>query len=208
MAEEAVRWNSTAQVALITEWDEINHPDYPKEMLEAIKRIPDNIAAIHNYYNDMTIASFSVGAISYTAIMNNKNGNVWISGVEKINNNGKFDYKPVPEIGINLNIKELAKSINSSNGKITRPQGFAISVNFGSVVGKNMSSEQIDNVIKGSSVGIQVCHIGCGGMIRTQGRQTVITYGLGTSQVSLNGGNMVKLTKERKQDFLKIIRMQ
>lgn len=104
MAAEAVRWNNTAQVMLIAEWDEINHLDYSKEMLEAIKRIPDNIASIHNYFNDMTIASFIAGMVGYTVIINNKNSNVWITGVTKEQDNGGPTYKLVPEVSINANI--------------------------------------------------------------------------------------------------------
>lgn len=33
--------------------------------------------------NDMTITSFGMGMVGYTAVINNKNGNVWITGVEK-----------------------------------------------------------------------------------------------------------------------------
>lgn len=209
VAAEAVRWNSTAQVMLIAEWDEINHPDYPKEMLEAIKRIPDDIASIHNYFNDMTIASFSAGMVGYTVIINNKNGNVWITGVTKEQDNGGPTYKLVPEVSINVNIQTLANAIQQSPNsftKIARPVGMGVSINFGSIKGGRMKASDIDKAIKGSSVGIQVCRGVCSGAIKTSGGQTIFTYGVGTSQISITGGNMVQLSEKRKQDLFKILR--
>lgn len=149
--------------------------------------------------------NFQIARLAMLPLINNKNGNVWITGVEKIDKNGKTYYKPVPEINIDLNIKSLAKSIKLSNQKITRPHKFAMSINFGSIVGGKMGPEEIDSVIAGSSIGLQVCHIGCGGIMRTKGKDTIITYGLGTSQIGFSGGNMVRLDNNTKQQLFQIL---
>lgn len=159
--------------------------------------------------NDMTIISFGMGMVGYTAVINNKNGNVWITGVEKETSGGRVSYRVVPEVGINLNLKEIAKSIQESSHsptKATRMVGRGISVNFGNVR-EGMEADDIDRVIQGSSIGIQACHVICGGAIRTSGGQTILTYGVGNSQIGIIGGNMVQLTESRKQDFFKILRI-
>lgn len=165
----------------------------------------DNIAAVHSYYNDMTIASFNAGLVGYTVIINNKNGNMYVTGVTKINKNGQTTYSPISEVGINLNISELAKAVSTSNGKVTRPVGVSASINFGSIVGGPMEASKIDDVIKGSSVGVQACHGACLGGIYTKSKDKVVTYGLGTSQIGMNGGNMVQVSENKKQQVLSIL---
>ncbi|OOS03649.1 hypothetical protein SAMN02745664_11844 [Moraxella cuniculi DSM 21768] len=99
----------------------------------------------------------------------------------------------------------MARSISSSDGKITRPVGFSASINFGSVIGGEKDATAIDEVIKGSSIGVQACHGVCLGGIRTKGKENVLTYGVGTSQISMSGGNMVQLSEERKQQLFTLL---
>lgn len=68
-----------------------------------------------------------------------------------------------------------------------------------------MGAKEIDSVIARSSIGLQVCHIGCGGIMRTKGKDTIITYGLGTSQIGFSGGNMVRLDNNTKQQLFQIL---
>ena len=85
VAAEAVRWNGTAQIFYYNELEEIKNDidgTYVKEQLNLIKNIPNAVAQVVKD-NDMTIISFNMGMVGYTAIVNNKNGNVWITGVEK-----------------------------------------------------------------------------------------------------------------------------
>ncbi|MGP5575885.1 two-partner secretion domain-containing protein [Psychrobacter faecalis] len=201
----AVKNNSLENLEILFPNEDFRDPNFSKKELEAIKRLPDNIAAVHGYYNDMTIASFNVGLVGYTVIVNNKNGNMYVTGVTKRNKNGQTTYSAIPEVGINLNISELAKAVSTSNGKVTRPVGVSASINFGSIVGGKMDAVDIDNVIKGSSVGIQSCHGACLGGIYTKSKDKVVTYGVGTSQIGMNGGNMVKVTQNQKQQILSIL---
>ena len=62
--------------------------------------------------------------------------------------------------------------------------------------------------IKSSSVGIQTCYGVCGGAIRTSGGQTILTYGAGTPQIGITGGNMVQLSEEKKQELFKILEVK
>ncbi|MDH2274525.1 hypothetical protein, partial [Moraxella porci] len=209
MAAEAVRWNSTAEIFYYNELEEIkNDTDgtYAKEQLDLIKNIPNAVAQVVKA-NDITIISFNIGMIGYAAIINNKNGNVWMVGVEKETSGGRASYRVVPEVGINLNFKEIVKGIQEpsrSPFKATRMVGRGISINFGNIGGR-MDAVDIDRAIQGSSIGIQACYGVCGGAIRTSGRQTILTYGVGNPQISITGGNMIRLTEERKQDFFKIL---
>ncbi|SIS05414.1 hypothetical protein SAMN02745664_1201, partial [Moraxella cuniculi DSM 21768] len=154
MASEVVRWNSTAEIALGHEWNQITDDTdgtYAKEQLQAIKGalkdISDSIMSVHQYYNDMILINVSGGVFSYTLIINSKNGKV---------------YRP-----------ELFEVTTSS----TLLSGGA-SVNFGSITGGFKNDGQIDRIILGSSVGFQGCYGACVGVIKTQAKDTIITYGL------------------------------
>ncbi len=209
VAVEAVRWNGTAQIFYYNELEEIKNDidgTYVKEQLNLIKNIPNAVAQVVKD-NDMTIISFNMGMVGYTAIVNNKNGNVWITGVEKETLGGQVSYRAVPEVGINLNFKEITKGIQGSSrspARATRMVNAGISINFGNIRGK-MEATDIDRAIKGSSVGIQTCYGVCGGAIRTSGGQTILTYGAGTPQIGITGGNMVQLSEEKKQELFKIL---
>ena len=204
-AGTAVENNSLQELEMWFPNEDIRDPNFSKKELEAIKRLPDNIAAVHEYYNDMTIVSFNAGMVGYTVVINNKNGNMWVTGVEKINKNGQTYYSVVPEVGINLNISELAKAVSTSNGKVTRPVGVSASVNFGSILGGGMEASDIDEVIKGSSVGGIICHGACLGGIYTKSKDKVFTYGIGSSQVGVNGGNMVQVSAQKRQQVLTLL---
>lgn len=41
--------------------------------------------------------------------------------------------------------------------------------------------------------------------MRTKGKDTIITYGLGTSQIGFSGGNMVRLDNNAKQQLFQIL---
>lgn len=153
----------------------------------------------------MTIISFSAGMAGYTFVINNKNGNMWATGVEIKSEDGSPKYSLIPEVGINLNLKSLANAVTLTNGKIMKPVGVSTSINFGSIVGGEMNADEIDRIIGGSSVGIQACHYGCIGGIYTKSKDKVVTYGLGTSQIGMSGGNMVKVSEENKQKVLSLL---
>ena len=148
VAAEAVRWNGTAQIFYYNELEEIKNDidgTYVKEQLNLIKNIPNAVAQVVKD-NDMTIISFNMGMVGYTAIVNNKNGNVWITGVEKETLGGQVSYRAVPEVGINLNFKEITKGIQGSSrspARATRMVNAGISINFGNIRGK-MEATDID----------------------------------------------------------------
>ena len=104
-----------------------------------------------------------------------------------------------------MNISELAKAVSTSNGKVTRPVGVSASVNFGSILGGGMEASDIDEVIKGSSVGGIICHGACLGGIYTKSKDKVFTYGIGSSQVGVNGGNMVQVSAQKRQQVLTLL---
>ena len=91
--------------------------------------------------------------------------------------------------------------INNKNGKLFAPKLFEVntsstvisgglSLNFGSIKGGVKTANEIDSVIIGSSVGMQGCFYACAGAVRTQGGDTVYTYGIGTPQVGVTAGTM------------------
>lgn len=89
----------------------------------------------------------------------------------------------------------------------------SFSINFGSIVGGKKTPSEINTIIQKSAVGYQACHIACGGLIRTQGKNgnTIITYGLGSLQIGASTGQMVKidnfkLTREEIQKWIKKIK--
>lgn len=198
----AVEDNGLQDIEMMFPNENFRDPNFSRKELEAIKRLPSEIASVHNYYNDMTIVSFSAGMVSYTVIINNKNGNTWVTGVEKKDKNGQPYYSAIPEIGINLKLNELAKAVSTSNGKVSRPVGVSASVNFGSIVGGQKKAAEIDSVIEGSSVGIQACHGACIGGVYTRAKDKVVTYGIGSSQIGMSGGNMVKVSGEKRRKIL------
>ncbi|STZ74837.1 Uncharacterised protein [Moraxella lacunata] len=92
--------------------------------------------------------------------------------------------------------------VNNKNGKVWRPDMFEVtasstlvtggaSINFGSIQGGFKTADQIDKAIEGSSVSLQACQGACLGVIKTQGGDTIITYGAGTPQVGITGGKMI-----------------
>ena len=198
----AVEDNGLQDIEMMFPNENFRDPNFSKKELEAIKRLPSAIASVHTYYNDMTIVSFSAGMVSYTVIINNKNGNTWVTGVEKKDQNGQPYYSPISEVGINLKLNELAKAVSTSNGKVSRPVGVSASVNFGSIVGGQKKAAEIDSVIEGSSVGIQACHGACIGGVYTRAKDKVVTYGVGSSQIGMSGGNMVKVSGEKRRKIL------
>ena len=178
----------------------INNLQYTQNQFNLNKNLATKIADVHNYYNDMTIVSLSGGMAGYTAIVNNKSGEVWVSEFQ--------------EIGISLTPKDVknleqALKVNPS-GKISKSVGFGASINFGSIKGGKKDAAAINKAIEGTSLGIQACNGLCVGGIRTAGRdgKTIYTYGVGTTQFGLNGGKMKKtnivLTKEAINKLLDI----
>lgn len=225
-AGEAVRWNSTIgsdtwlyhvgggkehaqrQASLAAYCAEqggnmqtcMNNAQYIQNQFNLNKNLATKIADVHNYYNDMTIVSLSGGMAGYTAIVNNKSGEVWVSNF--------------PELGVNLGpdrIKELSNTLKlNPSGKISRSVGFGASINFGSIKGGLKDANQINEAIQGSSLGIQACNVACAGIIRTEGKnpQIIYTYGAGTTQIGISGGKMKKtgiiLSQENIKELIKI----
>ena len=178
----------------------INNLQYTQSRFNAFQSLAVTISDIHNHYNDMTIVSLSGGMAGYTAIVNNKSGEVWVSNYS--------------DIGITLSPKSIQELENvikvNPSGKISQSVGFGASINFGSIKGGKMTAKDVNDAIEGTSLGIQVCKGICVGGIRTAGKdaKTIYTYGVGTPQFGLTGGKMVKtnivLTKENIDELLKI----
>lgn len=91
--------------------------------------------------------------------------------------------------------------VNNKNGKVYSSKLFDVntsstvispgaSINFGSIKGGNLDAADIDRVIKGSSISIQACYVGCAGISRTQAGDVVYTYGGGTPQIGVSGSQM------------------
>lgn len=155
---------------------------------------------LFQYYNDMTIVSFSAGMAGYTVIFNNKNGNIWVSGYIR-----DGDVNTAPDLNFEVNPKTLAEAVKlADDGKITRPIGLGASINFGSIRGGSKTAKEIDSVISGGSVGVQVCQGVCIGGMYTKNGETVVTYGAGTSQVGLTGGRM-RLATAQEESLIKHI---
>ncbi|AKG07079.1 hypothetical protein AAX06_01555 [Moraxella bovoculi] len=178
----------------------INNLQYTQGRFNAFQSLAATISDVHNYYNDMTIVSLSGGMAGYTAIVNNKSGDVWVSNYS--------------DMGITLSpksIQELENAIKvNPSGKISKSVGFGMSINFGSIKGGKMTAGYVNDAIQGTSLGIQACKGACVGGIRTAGKdaKTIYTYGVGTPQFGLTGGKMVKtnivLTKENIDELLRI----
>lgn len=195
MAEEAVRWNATGK-----------HPQQHRN--SEAKTLKQTIVDFHQTYNDITIMNISGGVIGFTVMINNASGEVWVSDLQ----NGHPDFSIT---AATKNIKSILKNppISQSkykSGAASRSYTMGFSINFGSILGGKNSASEINNIIAKSSVGYQACHIACAGLIRTQGKDgdVILTYGVGSSQLSVSAGNMVKienfrLTKKEIEKWIK-----
>lgn len=105
-----------------------------------------------------------------------------------------------------LTLKKLLRVFKSRlDPPLRRQEWWGEAYQLTSAILGRMEAVDIDRAIQGSSIGIQACYGVCGGAIRTSGGQTILTYGVGNPQISITGGNMIRLTEERKQDFFKIL---
>lgn len=145
----------------------------------------------------MTIYSVGLGAVSYTVIVNNRNGNIWIGGVPE-SDNYRAGY------GLSLNPKDLMTTIkeDTRTGKTPRVLKSTISgsVQVGTVVGVT-KPEEVDKAIEGRSLGVQGCHFGCLGISKGEGKNgaVIVTTGIGTTQIGVNGSVMRQLTDKEKK---------
>ena len=74
------------------------------------------------------------------------------------------------------------------------------SVQVGNVLGKS-DAKDIDEAIKGRSLGVQGCHFGCLGISKGEGKNgaVIVTTGVGTTQIGVNGSVMRQLTDKEKK---------
>ena len=127
----------------------------------------------------MTILNVGYGVLGETIIINNKNGKVYRTNLFDVN-------------------MSLSKRLSSPG----------VSINFGNIQGSKVyDGDDIDTIILGSSVGLQGCAYACMGAVRTQGGNTIYTYGLGNPQIGISGGSMkysgVNLSRTEINKFLK-----
>ena len=127
----------------------------------------------------MTILNVGYGVLGETVIINNKNGKVYRTNLFDVN-------------------MSMSKRLSSPG----------VSINFGNIQGSTVySAENIDRIILGSSVGLQGCYGLCLGAVRTQGGNTIYTYGGGNPQIGITGGSMkysgVNLSRTEINKFLK-----
>ena len=74
------------------------------------------------------------------------------------------------------------------------------SVRVGTVVGVT-KPEEVDKAIEGRSLGVQGCHFGCLGISKGEGKNgaVIVTTGVGTTQIGVNGSVMRQLTDKEKK---------
>ncbi|WP_155733788.1 hypothetical protein [Moraxella catarrhalis] len=74
------------------------------------------------------------------------------------------------------------------------------SVQVGTVVGVT-KPEEVDKAIEGRSLGVQGCHFGCLGISKGEGKNgaVIVTTGVGTTQIGVNGSVMRQLTDKEKK---------
>lgn len=68
------------------------------------------------------------------------------------------------------------------------------------MLGKRDAAD-IDEAIKGGSLGVQGCYFGCLGVSKGEGKNgaVIVTTGIGTAQIGVNGSVMRQLTNEEKK---------
>ncbi|OBX82782.1 VENN motif pre-toxin domain-containing protein [Moraxella nonliquefaciens] len=162
-----------------------------------VRTLGDILGEYADKYHDLTIYSVDLGAVSYTVIVNNRNGSVWIGGVPE-SDNYRAGY------GLSLNPKDLMTTIkeDTRTGKTPRVLKSTIggSVQVGTVVGVT-KPEEVDKAIEGRSLGVQGCHFGCLGISKGEGKNgaVIVTTGVGTTQIGVNGSVMRQLTDKEKK---------
>ena len=162
-----------------------------------VRTLGDILGEYADKYHDLTIYSVGLGAVSYTVIVNNRNGNIWIGGVPE-SDNYRAGY------GLSLNPKDLMTTIkeDTRTGKTPRVLKSTIggSVQVGTVVGVT-KPEEVDKAIEGRSLGVQGCHFGCLGISKGEGKNgaVIVTTGVGTTQIGVNGSVMRQLTDKEKK---------
>ena len=74
------------------------------------------------------------------------------------------------------------------------------SVQVGTVVSVT-KPEEVDKTIEGRSLGVQGCHFGCLGISKGEGKNgaVIVTTGVGTTQIGVNGSVMRQLTDKEKK---------
>lgn len=167
-----------------------------------VRTLGDILGEYADKYHDLTIYSVGLGAVSYTVIVNNKNGNVWIGGVpESDNYRAGYGLSTHPR---NLDLRNFIKALeeNAKNGKTPRVIGwkFGASAQAGTVVGAT-TPEEVDKAIGGRSLGVQGCYFGCLGVSKGEGKNgpVIVSTGVGTAQIGVNGSVMRQLTNEEKK---------
>ena len=162
-----------------------------------VRTFGDILGEYADKYHDLTIYSVDLGAVSYTVIVNNRNGSVWIGGIPE-SDNYRAGY------GLSLNPKDLMTTIkeDARTGKTPRVLKSTIggSVQVGNVLGTN-DHEKINDAIRGRSLGVQGCHFGCLGISKGEGKNgaVIVTTGVGTTQIGVNGSVMRQLTDKEKK---------
>ena len=162
-----------------------------------VRTLGDILGEYADKYHDLTIYSVDLGAVSYTVIVNNRNGSVWIGGIPE-SDNYRAGY------GLSLNPKDLMTTIkeDARTGKTPRVLKSTIggSVQVGTVVGVT-KPEEVDKAIEGRSLGVQGCHFGCLGVSKGEGKNgaVIVTTGVGTTQIGVNGSVMRQLTDKEKK---------
>ncbi|UNU73955.1 VENN motif pre-toxin domain-containing protein [Moraxella nasovis] len=161
-----------------------------------VRTLGDIFGEYADKYHDLTIYSVSAGVFSYTIVVNNRNGNVWIGGMPKSD-----EYQA--GYGITINPKDYVNRIQDdikAKG-FKKPVSLGISVQVGTVIGAGSSEAKVDQAIGGRSLGLQGCHYACLSVSRGEGKEgywTVAT-GVGTTQVGVGGTVMRQLTDTEKK---------
>nr|WP_254596934.1 VENN motif pre-toxin domain-containing protein [Moraxella bovoculi] len=167
-----------------------------------VRTLGDILGEYADKYHDLTIYSVGLGAVSYTVIVNNKNGNVWVGGVpESDNYRAGYGLSTHPR---NLDLRNLIKTLeeDAKNGKTPRVIDWklGVSAQAGTVVGAT-TPEEVDKAIGGRSLGAQACHVGCLSISKGEGKDgaVILAIGAGTSQIGIGGNVMRQLTDNEKK---------
>lgn len=167
-----------------------------------VRNLGDILGEYADKYHDLTIYSVGLGAVSYTVIVNNKNGNVWVGGVpESDNYRAGYGLSTHPR---NLDLRNLIKTLeeDAKNGKTPRVIDWklGVSAQAGTVVGAT-TPEEVDKAIGGRSLGAQACHVGCLSISKGEGKDgaVILAIGAGTSQIGIGGNVMRQLTDNEKK---------
>ena len=138
----------------------------------------DKAIKLHRTHNDMTLFSIDVGTISYTYILNNKNGNLYAPELFEVTTSST-----ILSGGFTVNFGNIAGSSNNT-------------------------ASRVDDVIVGSSVGFENCgRVACGGVVLTQAGDRVYTYGVnaGSGGASVTGGTMKLIGKLPTSELNKLL---